>query len=64
MTAEDFNDWLARTGLSAAQAAEALGVSKSSVLKYRQEGGPPIVALACSAIFQKLKPWAIGRNPI
>lgn len=64
MTAEDFNDWLDKTGLSGLEAARQLGVAKNSVVKYRREGAPLHVALACSAIYHKLSPWRIGHDDV
>lgn len=64
MNADDFNDWLQRTGLSGLQAAEVLGIAKNSVVKYRREGAPLHIALACSAIYHKLGPWRIGHDDV
>lgn len=62
MTADDFNNWLKRTGLSGLQAAKILGIAPNSVVKYRREGAPIHIALACSAIYHKLEPWRIERD--
>ncbi|UXU73689.1 MULTISPECIES: hypothetical protein [unclassified Paracoccus (in: a-proteobacteria)] len=62
MTADDFNDWLDRTGLSGLQAAEALGIAKNSVVKYRREGAPRHIALACTAIYHNLGAWRKGHD--
>lgn len=47
--AEIFNAWMARNGLSAAGAAEALGVTRRTVIYYRtgQKPLPKVVQLAC-----------------
>ena len=66
MTAEDFKAWREHMGLSQVKAAEALGISKSSVENYergaRPEDGRPVliprpVALACSALSRGLDEW-------
>ncbi len=59
MTPEQFKAWRTRMGFSQSRAAEALGISRSSVINYeagehRGDGRPaPIpktVELACAAI--------------
>jgi hypothetical protein len=46
---EAFNDWLRRNGLSLTEAAQALGVTRRTVIYYHtgQKPIPPIVRLAC-----------------
>jgi transcriptional regulator with XRE-family HTH domain len=66
MTPESFRAWRKGLGLSQQRAAEALGVSKSSVELYergsrRGEDGraveiPRTVALACRAVSRGLSP--------
>ena len=68
MTPAEFRTWRKSLGLSQKGAAEALGVSKSSVEHY--EAGvrrgtdprpveiPRTVALACAAVWHKIEPWA------
>lgn len=67
MTADDFKAWREHMGLSQVKAAEALGISKSSVENYergaRPEDGRPVViprtvALACAALAFGLPPWS------
>jgi transcriptional regulator with XRE-family HTH domain len=59
MTSEDFKRWRERTGLSQQEAADALGISKGSVVNYesgaRREDDRPVtiprtVELACAAL--------------
>lgn len=64
MTAEYFNDWLKRTGLSGLEAARCLGIAPNSVVKYRREGAPRHIALACSAVYHKLEPWGNEHDDI
>lgn len=65
MNSQDFRDWLKASGLKQTQAAEALGMSIKAVNQYatgkRPDGRevvyPRSVALACSAVYHRLKPW-------
>jgi transcriptional regulator with XRE-family HTH domain len=66
MTPDEFKSWREQMGLSQIAAAEALGLSKGSVENYergtRREDSRPVeiprtVALACSALFHRLKAW-------
>jgi transcriptional regulator with XRE-family HTH domain len=65
MTSEQFKDWRERMGLSQQEAAEALGISKGSVINYesgiRREDDRPVtiprtVELACAAVTFGLTP--------
>lgn len=66
MKPDDFKAWRTVMGISQAGAAEALGLSKSTIENYergtRREDDRPVtiplsVALACSAIYHRLDPW-------
>ena len=57
MLAQDFEDWLTHMGFSGREAGRQLGLSKDTVLKYRKEGCPLYVALACAALAFNLPPW-------
>jgi transcriptional regulator with XRE-family HTH domain len=66
MTPEDFKAWRKGLKFTQAEAAEALGVSKSSVELYeagkRRDDGraveiPKTVALACAAVAGGIAPW-------
>lgn len=70
MTAEQFKAWRAAMGLSQQQAAEALGLSRLSIINYeagrRREDGRPVaipktVELACAALAAGLDPWTDER---
>lgn len=50
MSAEEFEAWLEEMGFSGLEAAKRLGVSKNSVVKYRTEGAPGYIRLACAAL--------------
>jgi hypothetical protein len=55
----DFAAWLEAEGLTLRAAEDALGIgSRNSLLKYRREGAPRLVALAMSAYSAGLKPWS------
>ena len=52
-----FNEWMRRNGLSAAQAARALGLTRRTIIYYHT-GGKPIplvVGLACEGYEARLK---------
>ncbi len=66
MTSDDFKIWRSTMGWTQKQAADALGISESSVLNYeagqrredrRQVIIPKRVALACAALLAGLKPY-------
>lgn len=71
MTPDDFKAWRSVMGFNQIQAAEALGLSKSSIELYekgtRRDDGRPVeipltVALACSALYHKNKPWGASEE--
>jgi hypothetical protein len=58
MTADDFNAWLAHMKLNDAQATRALGLgSRNTLVKYKAEGAPGYIALACAALAYGLPAW-------
>lgn len=63
MTPESFKMWLADmkfAGLarSDAQCARLLGVTHNTLFGYKTKGASNVVALACRALRQELKPYA------
>ncbi|MFM8443322.1 MAG: hypothetical protein ACKN9W_08275, partial [Methylococcus sp.] len=48
-TAQDFNDWMQRNGLSLTTAAESLGMTRRMIAHYRTGSRPipKVVGLAC-----------------
>lgn len=50
MTKDEFNAWLELMGFSGLEAARQLGLAKNSVVKYRSEGAPEYIRLACQAL--------------
>lgn len=66
MTPDQFKKWRATMGLSQIKAGEILGLSKTTIELYeagrRRDDGRPVeiphtVALACSALYHRLKAW-------
>lgn len=51
MTGEDFSDFIARQGWTAAEAVKNLGIGSHNTLrKYQKDGPPRLVELACYGI--------------
>jgi len=72
MKPEDFKHWRKKMGLTQAQAAKVLGLSKPTIENYdkgvRSSGEafqiPHVVALACAALWHKIEPWgSVQGNP-
>lgn len=59
MKASEFADWLRVMGISGAEAARMLDVHPNTISKYRTEGAPVAVALACRALYHRLEPWPL-----
>lgn len=66
MTSDDFKTWRNTMQLTQAQAAEALGLTRETIVNYeagkRRDNGKPVeiplaVAYACAAIYHELEPW-------
>jgi len=66
MTSEQFKYWRKKMGLTQAGAAKVLGLSKPTIENYdkgiRRGSGdvfqiPHVVALACAALWHRIKPW-------
>lgn len=73
MTPDQFRLWRKELGLTQAQAAFVLGISRSSVELYeagrRRDNGrdvliPRSIALACAALINGLAPWPHERDPL
>ncbi|SKA13668.1 hypothetical protein SAMN05428963_106205 [Consotaella salsifontis] len=62
MTPQDFNAWLDQLWFCDEDAAENLGVDVETIVRFRKEGAPHYIALACSAIERRLKPWQPRRR--
>jgi hypothetical protein len=51
MTGTDFAEWRAALGLSLAEAAKLLGLSRRTIMGYlKKDELPPVVAIACRAL--------------
>lgn len=57
MTATAFQQWLKAMQISGAEAARALDVHPNTITKYKADGAPLIVALACRALYHRLEAW-------
>ena len=57
MTANEFCEWLRAMRISGAEAARLLNVNVNTITRYKRDGAPHAIGLACAAIFHRLKPW-------
>ena len=61
MTPKQFNKWLAemrRKGVKTdTECAKKLGISRRTMLRYKQEGAGLTVSLACKNLIHKLGPY-------
>ena len=61
MTPKQFNKWLAemrRKGVKTdTECAKMLGISRRTMLRYKQEGAGLTVSLACKNLIHKLGPY-------
>jgi hypothetical protein len=57
MTAEQFRQWLAAMKISGAEASRLLDVNVNTITRYKRNGGPQMLALACAALYHRLKEW-------
>jgi len=60
MSGTDFSNWLIAMKTTRVQAAKLLGVSTAVIARYRREGAPVVVGLACTALYHRLGPWSEG----
>ena len=62
MTAQEFIAWREHLALNRREAAEALGVSQTTITAYERARSsvPRVVALACTAVANNLRPWPIA----
>jgi len=49
--------WLAAMKISAAEGARLLGIHPNTMTRYKTEGAPEHIALACAALYHRLQPW-------
>jgi len=58
MTAKDFCAWLDHMKLNDSAATRALGLgSRHTLARYKTQGAPRHIALACAALAFGLPPW-------
>lgn len=63
MSGADFTAWMELMGFTWREAQQRLGIgNRNTVAKYRLEGAPLSIALACSALAAGLGPWSPGRQ--
>lgn len=57
MKAKDFSAWIAYMAWNDSEVARQLDISRNSVAKYKDEGAPGYIGLACAALAANLLPW-------
>lgn len=57
MTAQEFNGWLQAMRITAAEAGRLLGVTPNTITRYKRQGGPKSIGLACAALYHRLEEW-------
>lgn len=57
MTGSDFIAWMAHLSLNNQEAAKVLEIGRNTVTRYRKDGAPRHIGLACSAIAMNLPAW-------
>jgi hypothetical protein len=58
MEAKDFIAWIEHMGFSDRETARTLGLSRTTVAKYRAEGAPVHIGYACAALAFGLPAWS------
>jgi len=57
MTAAQFSAWLAAMKISGAEAGRLLGVNPNTITRYKRDGAPKAIGLACAALYHRLGEW-------
>lgn len=57
MTPNEFCEWLKAMKITGAVAARLLGVNVNTITRYKREGAPQTVALACAALYHRIGAW-------
>lgn len=58
MKSKDFRAWIVRMGYNDSEAARKLGLgSRNTITKYKDEGAPEYIGLACAALAYGLPAW-------
>lgn len=59
MSGQDFTAWMERLGFSITDAMRELGIgSRHTIIKFKREGAPLYIALACAAVAAGVAPWS------
>jgi len=58
MDAKDFTAWQAHMGFNDSETSRRLGITRKTIAKYKTDGAPLHVALACAALAFGLPPWS------
>ncbi|BAQ16934.1 hypothetical protein [Methyloceanibacter caenitepidi] len=58
ISAEDFAAWVENVAGSDRKAAAMLSLARDTVAKYRDEGAPLYIGLACAALYHRLDPFS------
>lgn len=54
---------MGQLGFDQKRCAEMLGCDKNSITKWKREGAPQYIGLACAAIIQGLEPYQGAKKP-
>ncbi|MCF4166348.1 hypothetical protein L2U69_11890 [Zavarzinia compransoris] len=57
MEAKDFCAWLNHMKFNDSEAGRRLGISRTTIIKYKSSGAPEHIALACAALAFGLPAW-------
>lgn len=57
MSPQAMRSWLAAMKISSAEGARLLGVHANTMTKYKTEGAPLHIALACAALYHRIEAW-------
>ena len=62
MKAQDFKDWIAIHKFSMYDLEKRFGVTRKTLSKYRDEGGPEWLGYACAAISHGIPAWRQAKD--
>jgi len=63
MDAKSFCDWMERMDINGVEFSQATGISRNTITRYRREGTPLYIDLACAALSYGLKPMGYTVAP-
>jgi len=64
MNAKDFCDWMQRMDINAVEFSKKTGISRNTVTRYRREGTPLYIDLACAALSYGLPPMGSNNSAV